>query len=131
MQARRDMTWAAVAALAVAIGLVPSSFRQAPSAGEFLTAIEDLPLMPGLAEDHGAGLAFDKPGGRVVEAFAFGAVDRAAVLRFYAETLPGLGWRVSATPRTDKSWRREDEALDLDIVGEGPPLIVRFYLTPN
>lgn len=126
MQARRKPSWTALVAVLIVIPL-----GGPVTAGEFLSTIEDLPLMPGLAEAHGAGLAFDKPGGRIVEAYAEGVVDRDTVLRFYAETLPGLGWRAQTPPLAAARWRRDGEELHVNIVGDGPPLVVRFYLAPN
>ena len=62
----------------------------------FIAEIDDLPLMPGLAEVEGAGVVFDKPSGRIVEAYARGAVTREAVASFYRDTLPQLGWSETA-----------------------------------
>ena len=93
----------------------------------YIAEVEDLPLMPGLAEVEGAGVVFDKPDGRIVEAYAQGEVAREAVLAFYRKTLPQLGWRaVGAT-----TFRREDETLSLDFLDGGGALIVRFTLVPR
>jgi hypothetical protein len=79
---------------------------------EFIAGIEDLPVMPGLAEIADAGLIFDKPSGRIVEAYAQGEVGEQAVLDFYQETLPQLGWLSRrrgvdpASPRGRNGWRR-------------------------
>lgn len=115
---------AAVLALALALA--------APVRGEgFLSALEDVPLMPGLAEVRDAGLEFEAATGRLVEAVATGIpgprVGRAAVLEFYAETLPALGWR----PEGPARFVREDEALTL-AVEETPTLVtVRFAVKPR
>ena len=85
----------------------------ARAADGFVSGAEDLPLMAGLTEDEGANLVFDKPAGRIVDAWAAGAVSRAAVAAFYAETLPELGWR----RRDAASWAREGERLRIDITG--------------
>ncbi len=105
----------------------------APAADDnFVTGIEDLPLMEGLAEDAGAGMVFDTPEGRIVEAVAGGEVSRDAVLRFYADTLPQLGWRQTGPA----AFRREGEALTLEFPGSGEAsagsagTTVRFALTP-
>ena len=92
----------------------------------FLTDIADLPLMPELAEIADAGLAFDKPSGRIVEAYAEGRTSRAAVQRFYAESLPQLGWR----GMSDTVYRREGEELRLEFLGGDGDLVVRFSLHP-
>jgi hypothetical protein len=93
----------------------------------FLSVGEDLPLAPGLAEVAGAGLTFDSPAGRIVEAYARGNADAAQVLRFYAGTLPQLGW----TRETDTRFRREAEVLRLDAAPEGGALLVHFTLSPE
>lgn len=93
----------------------------------YLAAVADLPLMPGLAEVPGVGLVFDQPSGRIVEAYARGAVSRAAVRAFYLDTLPNLGWRAKA----EALFQREGEELRLDISGDDGALIVRFTLQPQ
>jgi len=97
------------------------------AADAFVTGTEDLPLMPGLALVEGAGMVFDTPQGRIVEAYAKGMAKREAVLDFYAATLPQLGWK--AESRT--SYRREGEILRLELYEEGGGLTLRFYLSPS
>jgi hypothetical protein len=101
---------------------------QAQSVG-FVADVEDLPLMPGLSEIAGAGLVFDKPGGRIVEAYARGALTPEAVLAFYRRSLPQLGW-VAAGPT---AYHREGERLDLEVLGQDTSgtLVVRFSLGPQ
>jgi hypothetical protein len=94
----------------------------------FVRAIDDLPLMPGLVEIADAGMVFDAPAGRIVEAFATGPVGRDAVLRFYAETLPQLGWQAAGAA----TFQREGETLDLEFAdANGSVLTVRFALSPS
>lgn len=99
-------------------------------AGNFLGAVDDLPLMPGLTEDTQAAMTFDAPEGRIVEATAVGAVTRTAVLDFYAETLPQLGWTVEN--RAVGTFLREGERLVVDFPepNGGDSLAVRFSVTP-
>ncbi len=120
---RAGAALASLLALAGAGLLVPS----ARAAGAFVAGLEDLPLMPGLATVAGAGLDFDTPEGRVVEAYAKGKASLAEVLDFYAATLPQLGWDAAGQGR----YRREGEMLRLELYqGEGE-LTVRFYLSPS
>jgi hypothetical protein len=92
----------------------------------FLSVIEDIPLMPGLIEDEARAIVFDAAGGRLAETYAQGRLAPAAVLEFYGETLPALGWR----SERDSRWVREGEALTLEIK-EGPNGIdARFSLSP-
>jgi hypothetical protein len=113
----------AVGAMSVPFGTPP---RGEGSSGEFIAGVEDLPLMPGMREIPTAGLAFDSTGGRIVEAYASGPVRRDAVLAFYAETLPQLGWTADA----DTRFRRRGEVLVLEFL-RSDPLTVRFTLVPE
>lgn len=62
--------------------------------GAFFSGIQDMPLMPGLTELADQGVAFDKPGGRIVESVAYIDGPSAAEIEgFYGDTLPQLGWR--------------------------------------
>lgn len=61
---------------------------------DFVADIDDLPLMPGLSEDRAAGVVFESPGGRIVEAVARGTVTAPDVRAFYDRTLPQLGWKI-------------------------------------
>ncbi len=92
-----------------------------------MAGVADLPLMPGLAEVPDAGVVFDKPAGRIVEAYAEGAVSRAAVTAFYIRTLPNLGWRAKA----EALFQREGEVLRLGFMGDDGALVVRFTLQPE
>jgi len=103
--------------------LLPAGFARAD---EFVPGTEDLPLMQGLVPVPGSSLVFDKPEGRIVEAQATGNLARAAVARFYAQTLPQLGWKSSGT----NLWRRESERLQIDYRGPDGNLTVGFTLSP-
>ncbi len=83
--------------------------------------------MPGLAEVSDAGIVFDTPGGRIVEAYAKGAARRAEVIGFYSQTLPQLGWQSVG----DSAYRREGERLEIVILGGDGDLVVRFTLQPE
>lgn len=98
---------------------------------EYLAAVADLPLPPGLVEDVGAGISFDKPEGRIVEALARGAVAKTDVAAFYRAALPGLGWKPLADDQAGSRWQRGGEILSVDIVDAGNPLLVRFSIAPK
>ena len=114
------------------LGLARLALAGAPAqaqdgSGGFIAGIEDLPLMAGLVEDAAAGLVFDKPEGRIVEAVAAGPVERAAVKAFYAATLSQLGWR----PAGEGAYTREGEALRITVSGEDGAVTVHFSLAPD
>jgi hypothetical protein len=95
----------------------------------FVPGIEDLPLMPGLKPVEPASTYFDSPAGRIVIAYAGMAaapLDRPAILSFYAQALPQLGW----TRLGDADYRRDGESLRIE-VGDARPPLVRFTLSPQ
>ncbi|HEU0072150.1 MAG TPA: hypothetical protein VFS04_12715 [Alphaproteobacteria bacterium] len=116
-----------LAAPLVILGAAPAAWAQSRPAG-FLSVIDDVPLMPGLSERMDAAVVFDKPEGRIVEAEATGRLTRADVLKFYASSLPQLGWRA----RGEGKFLRDREELVLSFVsGSGGSLTVRFTLSPD
>lgn len=117
-----------LAALAVLTCLAAATPAAAVEGGAaFLSAIDDLPLMEGLSEAGDAGSTFDTPAGRIVEAYAEGPTASGdEVARYYAATLPQLGWATDG----GAVFRREGEVLKVEIVGERP-LTVRFTLAPE
>ncbi len=115
---------------AAAPGAAWAQSRPAPSlpAPSFLSVIDDVPLMPGLAERRDAAVVFDKPEGRIVETEATGRLVRAEVLKFYAASLPQLGWQA----RGEGRFLRDREELALSFAsGPGGALTVRFTLSPD
>lgn len=123
VRALQGAFWGAVLVVAALLG--GSAGARAQDA-QFLSTIEDLPLMPGLTEDADRSVVFDAPSGRLVESFATGTVDRDQVIAFYARTLPQLGWRADDGAR----YVREGEVLVLEFARRGPTLTVRFALAP-
>lgn len=110
-----------------AAAAAPAAWAQGRPAG-FLSVIDDVPLMPGLSERMDAAVVFDKPEGRIVEAEATGRLSRADVLKFYASSLPQLGWRA----RGEGKFLRDREELALTFMsGSGGSLTVRFTLSPD
>ena len=113
--------------LAAAILAAPSPRAGAEDAPGFLAGTEDVPLMPGLSNDASTLVVFDKPQGRIVEVEATGKVTRAAVEKFYAESLPALGWSADGA----RGWRRESEGLRFAFKGRDGDLRVAFSLAPR
>ncbi len=94
---------------------------------EFVAGVEDLPVMHGLMVLEDEGVVFDKPSGRIVEAYAFGAVEEGEVLAFYARTLPQLGWEAI----TGQRFQREGEVLTLEFKKDDGGVLVTYRLAPN
>ena len=118
--------WGIALALGATVALQPLLAR-ADHRQAFVGGLEDLPLMDGLAEDRAAGLIFDKPDGRLVDAFAYGPITAEAVRTFYRDTLPELGWRAVGP----LAFEREGERLRIDIESVETGVTVRFHLAPR
>lgn len=117
---------AAVLLLATPVGAHAQSSLAQP-AQTYVQGTRDVPLMPGLSPVGGEPLVFDKPSGRIVQAEAAGTVHPDAVRRFYADTLPQLGWTASGT----LAWTREGERLTLAVDRGGGRTVVRFTVAPR
>lgn len=101
------------------------------AAGDYVAGIPDLPLMPGLKPLPESDVVFDKPGGRIVEAFAVSksgaGMTAQSVLGFYDETLPQLGWQREKLG----AYLREGERLRLDLSEDAGRVTVHFRLFPD
>jgi hypothetical protein len=94
---------------------------------KFATAIDDLPLMPGLNLMENNDIIFGSPGvGRIVETEAVGAVDIDDVYNFYARTLPHMGWKSIDMRR----YRRDQDLLRIDAHADGKNTVVHFAIHP-
>ena len=113
----------------LAVCLAALLLGQARAADAFFEGIDDLPLMPGLSETARERTTFDTPTGRIIARGAEGAVSRDAVLRFYGETLPQLGWR----PVGGDAFLRNGEKLQIEFPRRPPGrgLGVRILITPG
>lgn len=96
--------------------------------GNFVTEIEDLPLMPGLTQPPESGVVFDKAAGRIVEAYAVGDIAAGEVRQFYDQTLPQLGWQTTSTSGV---FSREGEILRVEVIDQGAAVTVLYLLVPD
>lgn len=103
------------------------SLASPAAAEDFLSVSPDLPVMEGLSEIEEEAFVFDKPEGRILEAYAIGAVTQDAVIAFYRETLPQLGWSAIGPA----SYVREGEMLVMSFTPGTSNLTVRFSLQPQ
>ncbi|NQW01869.1 MAG: hypothetical protein HQ483_19345 [Rhodospirillales bacterium] len=121
-----------VAALIVWAGLLISQSSVRAQQPVFLSAIEDLPVMPGLVEKTDSALSFETASGRIVEIAVSGPVTATAVADYYRRTLPQLGWTLLSASAS--AFAREQEVLVIDIF-EADPAVgiveVHFRLSPK
>ncbi len=117
----------------IRIALTALGLLALTAAGEaYFDEIPDLPIMPTLTADPGAGVVFDTPAGRIVSVFARGKVAPASVLDYYGGALPQLGWLPAGKAR----FRRETERLHIEFIDNADGdnadgLTVRFMLSPR
>lgn len=118
---RRFQHFSALAAMAI-LAAAPAH------ATEFLKAIDDVPLVKGLAELPDP-IVFESDQGRVVRTAAQGSVPGAQIVSFYMASLPELGWKPVAAD-TGLAFERENERLTIGVreSGAGEPVQVRFEL---
>lgn len=98
-----------------------------PASAAYLSAVNDLPLPPGLSEDLGATTSFDTPAGRLVEATGRTQDAAESVLKFYDSSLPPLGWTVLGAG----VFTRGDETLKVEAEAKDGATVVRFTLAPK
>ena len=93
----------------------------------YLSAIADLPLPDGVAEQTDKSTVFDAPMGRIITAYASGQAAADDVRDFYDDALPPLGWEKTG----EGSFRRKAEVLKIDVLGGqgGSPVNVSFTLS--
>ncbi len=98
------------------------------AARSFLSTIADVPLADGLHELPDAGFVFDKPQGRIVQLTAShqAGVTQQALMAFYQNSLPNLGWQASESGSGLLTFTRRGEILRLTFTAD----LVIFDLTP-
>jgi hypothetical protein len=116
--------------ITVALILVCGAGAPAIAQPGYLQDVTDMPLPAGFTEDSAAGVAFDKPGGRIIEAAARGAGSVPAVVTFYRNVLPELGWSESGQAE-NLVWQRDGEMLRIEVTGIGAEVAVRFHIAPQ
>lgn len=97
-------------------------------AQEFIEGFEDIPIMDGLEQLPNDNISFGNEESRLVEAYLNGKkTPFSAVVSFYAETLPQLGWKTENKNSKHISFEREQERLDI-VCEQNNPLLVRITL---
>lgn len=98
----------------------------------FFSALNDVPLMPGLYELTAETVVFDQPEGRIVESSAVSETEKAPEIRaFYGSVLPQLGWNLQKGTEQADSYLRQGEKLTLSLEVRDQLNIVHFSLSPH
>lgn len=94
----------------------------------FISILNDVPLMSGFKIQNQTALIFDTPSGRIVEIAADGKVSLFKARRFYADTLPQLGWRDSG----NNIFLRDEEILTINFSKiENGHTQIKFSIAPE
>ncbi|MDE1174783.1 MAG: hypothetical protein PW790_14135 [Parvibaculaceae bacterium] len=130
--ARRAALWCGALMLGLLVHM--SSGR----AAAYLSAVEDMPLMPGLTEQKDSSFMFDAPDGRIVRAGARGQVASSDAAAFYKSSLPALGWTPTSARSGPKAgetrltFAREGERLEIDVLAAKAGMTeVHFSIDPD
>jgi hypothetical protein len=103
-------------------------FKSYAAESAFFESLYDVPIMPGLEEVPEMAMSFDKPNGRISQAAAVApAVAEPAIIAFYQESLPQMGWQQNSR----NHYVREGEELEISIEKTETSQIVRFLLKPQ
>lgn len=95
---------------------------------QFDTAIDDLPLMPGLKVNTSDDTLFVVPHtGRIAESTAIGLVDVDEVYKYYYKSLPHLGWKAV----NHSTYTREGDVLRISARANGKTTTVHFSIRPE
>lgn len=114
-------------ALVIFMAPLPAAAQQGESPA-FLQNLNDVPLMPGLYERLDAGVVFDEPEGRIVEAEATAeGVQTPEIQQFYRKSLPQMGWQYRDPGRFSKNGESLKIAIEEGM--QGP--VVRFSVQPG
>ncbi len=93
----------------------------------YSSIIDDLPLMKEMTEKPDDTVVFDKPAGRIIEITAETSAAMPEIRKFYDDTLPPLGWKMSAPLK----FIRDNEMLKIRIEQTEETTLVHFTLTPH
>jgi len=94
----------------------------------FFTALQDIPLKPGLIELSDQTLVFDKPQGRIVESTAKSEHGTEHDIRlYYKQSLPQLGWEYEEAGL----YSRKQEHLHLNFETHEGQHFLRVMLEPR
>lgn len=110
--------------IAALFGLMPTLLH----ASEFIEGLDDVPVMQGLKQMQSNNISFGNSEIRFVEAYLSGKkASFSAVVRFYKETLPQLGWHFIGQQGNILHFERDTELLDIAREKKSP-LLVRITL---
>jgi len=134
MEARKSMR--TIQIISVIMGLIAfmgvnTSYAQAPQENitpQFFALLNDVPVMPGLIEDEASAVMFDKPEGRIIEAYAYmDGITVQDVVAFYHGALPQFGWGAVE----GNVYFRRSEYLELSFEGDEGKNRVKFMIKPS
>lgn len=94
----------------------------------FFSVLHDVPIMDGLIEIEDNTTTYDKPNGRIIDAFAkTNAISKENIITYYNATLPQFGWGKTAHGQ----FYRKDEILKLTFEQRENMQILKISIRPS
>ncbi len=99
-----------------------------PVAFHFVEEIPDIPIPEGMEENKDLSVVYDTPEGRIADIYIDAdAKNLKTVQDFYAEALPGLGWKKVTMYR----YEREQETLEFEMSPNRQDMMLKLTLRPS
>ncbi len=94
----------------------------------FFSTLQDIPLMQGLKEIEEHATSFDKPNGRIIQAFALtNNLSADDITTYYNATLPQFGWGKSKHGH----FYRNGENLEISFEKQNYGHILKIMISPS
>ena len=95
---------------------------------QFFSSLRDIPLMEGLIEIEENITTFDKPDGRIIDAYAaIENTNQDNILTYYNATLPQFGWSKTET----NIFYRNREFLELSFETNEGTSVLKISIRPS
>jgi hypothetical protein len=108
--------------------LAVTACQKKPDSIDFVSGMQDVPLMEGLKVQRDKSSIFDTLSGKIVSATATGNIPERRVRRFYKDTMPHLGWAEADT----LIFLKDDEQVKITTEAQNKSTtIVHYYLSPS
>ena len=104
-------------------------FFHSDDSGKYVLGSDDIPLFSGLEFIADDSTSFDTMSGNIVVSDYLGEVKSKKVEKFYAKTLPQLGWKLISKQDDKVLYKRDVDKLEITFKQNGESLNVRFFIS--
>ena len=96
---------------------------------QFVNQNTDLPLMEGLSQIDEDSVGFDGETGSIVSVSYESKIVFSEVQKFYLETLPQMGWKLSSNENDKLIFNREKDKVEIEFYDDDSKNIVKFFIS--